>query len=328
MPANIETMFSAVETPWHRIGVVTDSALTSSEAIVQSGLDWNVSVRPLVTFGSDGQTEGKFIEVPDNYATVRDSDESVLGVVGKRYEPIQNLECFSFLDNVLDDYDAKYETAGAIDNGRIIFVLLNLGKDIVVGDDVTVPYLLLTNSHDGSTSIKALTTPIRVVCQNTLTMALGNYKSSFSFRHTQNVRGRIDEARNSLELSYKYVDGFQEEVERLVEQQVTDDQFANLVQTIMPVPELKDDESNMQVVIKGRQAHESIMQNFRNPEFSEQSESAWAGMNAMSNYELWTAPIRNEERDMRIAKRTIQGNQTPNTNILHRLLIGQRYENI
>ena len=97
MPANIETMFSAVETPWHRLGVVTDSALTSSEAIVQSGLDWTVSVRPLVTFGSDGQTEGKLIDVPDNYATVRDSDESVLGVVGKRYEPIQNIECFSFL---------------------------------------------------------------------------------------------------------------------------------------------------------------------------------------------------------------------------------------
>lgn len=328
MPANVETMFSAVETPWHRLGVVTDKALTSSEAIVQAGLDWNVSVRPLVTFGSDGQTEGKFIDVPDNYATVRDSDESVLGVVGKRYEPIQNLECFSFLDNVLDDYSAKYETAGALDNGRIIWVLLNLGQNVVVGDDVTVPYLLMTNSHDGSTSIKALTTPIRVVCQNTLSLALGNYKSSFSFRHTQNVRGRIEQARNSLELSYNYIDGFQEEVERLIDQQVTDEQFRTLVDTIMPVTQVNDEETNIQLVARQKQAQEDIIQKFRTPEFSEHKETAWAGLNAMSNYELWDAPVRNEEREIRIAKKTIQQNQTPNTNILHRLLIGQRYENI
>ena len=328
MPHNVETMFSAVETPWHRLGVVTDSALTSSEAIVQAGLDWNVSVRPLVTFGGDGQTEGKLIDVPDNYATVRDSDESGLGVVGKRNEPIQNLECFSFLDNGLDDYSAKDETAGALDNGRIIWVLLNLGKNVVVGDDVTVPYLLMTNSHDGSTSIKALTTPIRVVCQNTLSLALGNHKSSFSFRHTQNVRGRIEQARTSLELSYSYIDGFQEEVERLIEQQVTDDQFKTLVETIMPVAKVNDDETNLQLVARQRQAQEDIVQKFRTPEFAEHSETAWAGLNAMSNYELWDAPVRNEEREIRIAKKTIQQNQTPNTNILHRLLIGQRYENI
>tara|TARA_B100001996_G_scaffold325699_1_gene271715 strand:- start:718 stop:1710 length:993 start_codon:yes stop_codon:yes gene_type:complete len=330
MPANVETMFSAVETPWHRLGVVTDSALTSKEAIVQAGLDWTVSVRPLATFSNEGggQTEGNFIDVPDNYATVRDSDESVLGVVGKRYEPIQNLECFSFLDNVLDDYSAKYETAGALDDGRIIWVLLNLGKNVVVGDDVTVPYLLMTNSHDGSTSIKALTTPIRVVCQNTLSLALGNYKSSFSFRHTQNVRGRIDQARNSLELSYKYIDGFQEEVERLIEQQITDEQFRGMVEAIMPITQLNDDQTNLQLVAKQQQAHEDILQKFRAPEFAEHRESAWAGLNAMSNYELWDAPVRNEEREVRIAKKTIQQNQTPNTNILHRLLIGQRYENI
>ncbi len=91
MPANVETMFSAVETPWHRLGVVTDKALTSSEAIVQAGLDWNVSVRPLATFGEMSKGQGSLIDVPDNFATVRDSDESVLGVVGKRYEPIQKL---------------------------------------------------------------------------------------------------------------------------------------------------------------------------------------------------------------------------------------------
>ena len=92
MPAGIETMFSAVETPWHKIGNVTDGALTSSEAIKKAGLDWTVSLRGLATFQEDNNTDvSSLIDVPEHYATVRDTDNSVLGVVGNRYTPIQNL---------------------------------------------------------------------------------------------------------------------------------------------------------------------------------------------------------------------------------------------
>ena len=128
-------------------------------------------------------------------------------------------------------------------------------------------------------------------------------KSSFSFRHTQNVRGRIEQARNSLELSYNYIDGFQEEVERLIDQQVTDTQFRTLVETIMPITAVNDDETNLQLVARQQQAQADIIQKFRTPEFTEHSETAWAGLNAMSNYELWDAPVRNEEREIRIAKK-------------------------
>jgi phage/plasmid-like protein (TIGR03299 family) len=325
MPANVETMFSAGQTPWHRLGVVTDNPLDSADAIGQAGLDWTVSLRPLFTFDRENETEGNIIDVPNTFATVRDSDDTVLGVVGNRYTPIQNVECFNFLDTVLDDYEARYETAGALDNGRIVWMLLNLGKDIVVGDDITVPYLLLTNSHDGSTAIKAMTTPIRVVCQNTLTLALNNYASQFSFRHTQNVHGRIDQARNALELSYKYVDGFQEEVERLIEQEVTDQRFQELTEILFPVPELLDDASNAVVYQKAKETSENVIANFRTPEFEEHANSAWSAINAVSNYELWSAPIRGSERDVRIMQRTIQQTQTPKTNQLHRMLISDRY---
>ena len=147
MPANVESMFSAVETPWHRLGVVTDNPLDSADAIGQAGLDWTVSVRPMVTFTDDNETEGHLIDIPNHFATVRDTDNAVLGVVGNRYTPIQNVECFNFLDNVLDDYDATYETAGSLDNGKVVWMLLNLNKDIAVGDDVTIPYLLLSNRY-------------------------------------------------------------------------------------------------------------------------------------------------------------------------------------
>ena len=243
MPHEIETMFSAVETPWHRLGNVTEGALNSAEAIKMAGLDWTVSLRPLLT---NSEMTNTLIDVKDNFATVRDSDESVLGVVGKRYEPIQNSQCFDFLDRVLPDFDAKYETAGSLYDGRVVWMLLNLGQDVVVGEDKIVPYLLLTNSHDGSTAIKAMTTPVRVVCANTLALAVNNFQSSFSFRHTKNVENRIEEARNSLELSYKYVDGFTEEVEKLIDQQVTTDKFNEMVDLLMPLPELADDNSNIQ----------------------------------------------------------------------------------
>ena len=314
MPHEIETMFSAVETPWHRLGNVTEGALNSAEAIKMAGLDWTVSLRPLLT---NSEMTNTLIDVKDNFATVRDSDESVLGVVGKRYEPIQNSTCFDFLDRVLPDFDAKYETAGSLYDGRIVWMLLNLGQDVVVGDDKIVPYLLLTNSHDGSTAIKAMTTPVRVVCANTLALAVNNFQSSFSFRHTKNVENRIEEARNSLELSYKYVDGFSEEVEKLIDQQVTTDKFNDMVDLLMPLPELADDNSNIQHYSTINSQRAVILNNFENP--------AWSVINAISNYEQWIAPIRGQGRDLRIMERTVKGTQSPMTNQAHRMLIADRY---
>ena len=325
MPHNVETMFSAVETPWHRLGVVTKGALSSAEAIEKAGLDWTVSLRPVYTGGVDAGGEAHAIEIEDTFATVRDSDDSVLGVVGNRYTPVQNQECFSFLDTVLPDFDAKYETAGSLDGGRIVWVLLNLGKDVVVGQDKTIPYLLMTNSHDGSMGIKALTTPIRVVCQNTLTFALNNFATQFSFRHTQKVHDRIEQGRNSLELSYKYIDGFQEEVERLIDQQVSNDKYQEIIDSLFPVPELKDDESNVVVNTKARETQGILWNNFENPEFDEHKGTAWSVVNAISNYELWSAPIRNGERDVRIMQKTITQTQTPKTNLAHRQLLASRY---
>ena len=110
MPANVENMFSAREIPWHKIGEVTEGALSSQEAIVKAGLDWTVSTRPIATFQEGNNTDvSSLIDVEDFWATVRDTDDSVLGVVGNRYTPIQNLECFDFLDTVMDDSTAKYE---------------------------------------------------------------------------------------------------------------------------------------------------------------------------------------------------------------------------
>ena len=313
MPANVETMYSAVETPWHRIGTVTAEAVDSRQAIKLAGLDWNVSTRPVFTGGIDAGGQDHSIEIADTFATVRDSDDTVLGVVGDRYKVVQNKECFNFLDTVVDDSEATYETAGSLNNGRVVWMMLNLGKEIKVDDDVTVPYLLMVNSHDGSTSVRGLPTPIRVVCQNTLRLALSSkaYKG-FSFRHTQNVDGRIAQARTLLNLSYEYVDGFQEEMEKLLDTTVTDDMFYDVLENLMPLPMAK--ENNASQVSRVNQQRASIEKLWYEPEFANQQGTAWSLLNAVSNYEQWQSHLRGETtRDERIAIKTVQNTESPLT---------------
>lgn len=313
MPANVETMYSAVDTPWHRIGTVTDKAVNSEQAISHAGLDWTVSTRPVVTFDRANETEGNFIDIPDTFATVRDSDDTVLGVVGDRYKVVQNKECFNFLDTVVDDSEATYETAGSLNNGKIVWMMLNLGKEIKVDEDVTVPYLLMVNSHDGSTSVRGLPTPIRVVCSNTLRLALSsNAYKGFSFRHTQNVDGRIQQARTLLNLSYEYVDGFQEEMEKLLDTTVTDDMFYDVLENLMPLPIAK--ENNASQVSRVNQQRASIEKLWYEPEFANQQGTAWSLLNAVSNYEQWQSHLRGEtSRDERIAIKTVQNTESPLT---------------
>tara|TARA_B100000029_G_scaffold464961_2_gene499276 strand:- start:1066 stop:2046 length:981 start_codon:yes stop_codon:yes gene_type:complete len=322
MPANVENMFSAREIPWHRIGEVTEGALSSKEAIVKAGLDWTVSTRPIATFETPDVPAriDNLIPVPDFWATVRDTDDSVLGVVGNRYTPIQNLECFDFLDTVIDDSSAKYETAGSLYGGKVVWMMINLGKDVVVGEDKTVPYLLMTNSHDGSTAIKGVTTPIRVVCSNTLQLALKNSKTGFSFRHTNNVHQKIDQARKLLDISYKYVDNFQEEVEKMIETHVERDKYFEILDATFPQIEVNEDNTNQLQVQRAEFARQKITQLFEFTEYDEQRYSAWAVINAMSNFEQWFAPIRKYERNEVIAMRTIKGTQSPMTDKAYSML--------
>ena len=113
MPANVETMFSAVETPWHKLGVVTPDVLTAQEAITTAGLDWLVDLKPI--YFTDQVQEMQ--NVADKFAVVRQTDDKCYGVVGNRYTPVQNLDAFNFMDNLVDSGDAKYETAGSLNGG-------------------------------------------------------------------------------------------------------------------------------------------------------------------------------------------------------------------
>jgi phage/plasmid-like protein (TIGR03299 family) len=183
-----------------------------------------------------------------NYFVTRnnpfDNGKDVLAVVGKRYQIVQNETLFEFGDNLLDG-GASWESAGSIKGGRVVFGSLVIPKEITIdaqgANDKTVTYLLVHTSHDGSVSVQASVTPVRVVCQNTLNIALKGAKQSFKLRHTQSVDGKIQIAREALGLSFEYMDVFEQEAKALFETAVTDLQFNNIVNAIYAKP--KDDAS-------------------------------------------------------------------------------------
>lgn len=319
MPSEVETMFSANIPAWHRLGVVTKGALTSTEAITKAGLDWTVTLNPLFTGVTDAGGEEYGVEVPNHFATIRESDNSVLGVVGNRYTPIQNIECFDFMDTVVDDSEATYETAGSLFGGKVVWMLLNLNKPVKVDEDITHNYLLLTNSHDGSSSLKGLTTPIRVVCANTLRMALNGKKNSFAFRHTKNLQGKVAQARSILNGSYEYIDEFQLEMEKLLDTEITNQRFVEIMDTVLPIPEPTTE--NVKAVTRITNQRGEITSLFNNPEFATQKNTAWALINATSNYEQWKASIRGKaSREEKLASKTLLGIENPITDKVHSLV--------
>lgn len=223
MSANVETMFSVRETPWHGLGTIVQEAATSEEALRLAGLDWNVEQKPVIYNGED--TGYKF--------NVRSSDDTVLGVVGSRYKPVQNTEAFAFTDELIGG-DVRYETAGSLASGKRIWLLAKM-DDVKVLDDTVEPFLCLTNSHDGYGSLKVCMTPVRVVCQNTLNCALSRAKRTWNVRHTGSVMNRVTEAAQTLNLARNYMDSLKGTAEGLYALKIPEVRFEELSSQMFPI---------------------------------------------------------------------------------------------
>ena len=194
MPAAVEQMMFVGATPWHGLGNKVDADIGVEDAIVAAGLDWEVGLKDLQTV--DG--------VPVNHrATYRKTDGSILGVVGPRYTPLQNKDSFDWFQPFLDAGECSIHTAGSLHSGQKVWVLAQLNRDnseIVSGDDVS-KFILLSNSHDGTTAIRVGYTPIRVVCVNTLAMAhsKGSGSQLIRIRHTRSSKNNLEQVRDIMD---------------------------------------------------------------------------------------------------------------------------------
>lgn len=240
--ANGEVAFALRGEPaWHGLANVLfdkEEHVTTSAMLESAKLnDWNVRLEPLVMPDGYRATTTSQMVVRDNPF---DNGVDVLSVVGDRYKVVQNEDLFAFGDGILDG-GATWESAGSIKDGRVVFGSLVVPREFILdpqgANDKTTTYLLVHTSHDGSTAVQANITPVRVVCQNTLNMALSGSKQSFKIRHTATVDGRIDEARRVLGLTFAHMDTFESMAQELFQTAITDEQFTKLITSIYEEPE-------------------------------------------------------------------------------------------
>ena len=234
------SFFSVQQKAWHGLGQIVEQYPTSEEAIKYAGLDYEVVKSPLFTKGSGiiettngieiGSSE---LEVPNYFANIRTDNNAVLGVVGKDYHIVQNREAFNFFDAIVGGGEGiLYETAGALGNGERIFITAKLPDYIRVGngDDVTEKYIFLTTSHDGSGSITAAFTPIRIVCQNTLNASLRSMTNVVRIKHTSGAKQRIENAHKIMGLANTLSNQLEGIFNEWAKVKVTDREVRKLIQ--------------------------------------------------------------------------------------------------
>lgn len=235
---NGKTAFIAYQQPgWHNLGEVFKTELTAGEALQRASLDFTVLKLPNIHILPD--TDRTEIVSENSFFTVRTDVNKILGdKLGSKYEVMQNAEAFNIVDEILQKGTARIETAGAIDEGRKVFICLKIDKDIVVGNDDRIKqYLLISTSHDGTMSITATETPIRVVCNNTLTAALNGAKDAIKIRHTASATDRLREAMKVLKMLDNNADILTEEFNKMQNLEISKAEMFNYFGTIICSPE-------------------------------------------------------------------------------------------
>lgn len=194
--------FNSVVAPWHGLGTILDHVATAREAIEAAHLGWSVEKRPVMFPGADGSPTG----FPGRNVTVRTDNLRPLGIVGGNYEIVQNSEAFAFLDSVVGEGQAIYESAGALYGGAKIWMLTRIPGDIEIGPDAVRRYILLSTGHDGGSALTMRFTPVRVVCANTLSAAVRGTKSAITLHHIGGIAEKISQAQRALGLAVRYYD--------------------------------------------------------------------------------------------------------------------------
>ena len=287
---------SAREDAWHKLGRTLDHAFTAEEAMTQGLLGgWDVRKVPMQAIAEDGLLVG----VPNFQSVIRTNpvtfDPESLGVVSPRYTVIQNEAHAEFLNTLVDESGAHFETAGALYGGRQVFMSMKLQGGIRVGGvDLVENYLTAINSHDGSMAFTLMVTPVRVVCANTLAVALGNHRHIYRIRHTTNALARVQQAREALEVSWDYLDEFQSAANQLIDTTMTHARFMDIVTEEFGAP----DDAHQAVATRRENKINELEELFVEASTQEGvRDTAWAGFNAITEWLDHYSPRQGKDKD-------------------------------
>lgn len=278
-------------TPWARVGQ-ENKTNSVREAMVNGGLDWTVSKREV--FLEDGQ------KIKDTFAVY--GNDNVFGIVSAKFKPIQNIDAFDFMQEVIGD-ELEVVNTGCVKGGKKVWMTCKSRKDWFVGNDKIENYILCSNSHDGKSALKIAITPVRVVCQNMLYSAFSKAKSVYSVRHFNNATMKMYEARKVLGLANAYMDDFVEFGERAIESRVSPKLLAGMMDELFGK---KEDLTPRGLTL--RKKNENLLYDcILADDLADYRGSLWQVLNAVSDYETHYRPTTNGRYETLMA-RAIDGN--------------------
>lgn len=275
-----ETMMYVRDMPWSGLGTEVETARTSNDAIKLAGLDWQVEGKPI--FNADGNP------IPGYVANTRDSDNSVLGIVSERYKIVQNSDAFSFTDELLkSSTPVQYVSAGALNKGKTVWLLANLPKQTILGDEID-PYICFVNTHDGSGSIKVCMTPVRIWCKNTLNLAIKTAKRSWTTKHVGNLSYKLQEAKETLGMATEYMAELDKEAQVLVSTKIPDSYLEQLIDVLYPTNATTTERKIRNI----NDMKENLYRCYGADDIKKFRDTAWGAVNAVSDFVAHIRPAR------------------------------------
>lgn len=276
MPAEVETMAYFGEVPWHGLGTKLENIATAKEAIAAAGLDWEVE---LVSISVRGKV------LPDFHAVERTKDRKVYTIVRNRFAPIQNSEAFDLFDDVVGTKEAMYHTAGSLREGARVWILAKLNEALGVKGEQIDKYVCLLNSHDGSSALQMFWTPVRVVCLNTLQMALSKASNKFYTRHTTRYRDRIGLAKEILGMANTFYTDWSEKAKYLASTQLPAAEVPLLLNRAFALEEAKDEyEKVWKPTLEAMNKVKELVEVGRGMDNPDIRGTKWAYFNAVAEY--------------------------------------------
>jgi phage/plasmid-like protein (TIGR03299 family) len=281
MAHEVEKMMFTGDVPWHKLGHRFEQAPSLEEALVAAGLDWTVSTEPVFS-GAGEKVEAQL--------TRRSSDNSILGVVGPNYVPLQNSEAFEFFRPFLDQKEAAIETAGSLRMGKRVWILAKINRDpmTVKGNDIVDKYVLLSNSHDGTLAVRVGFTPVRVVCSNTLAGAHNNKASKLiRVKHTKNVVQNLENIREIMDLANSEFEATAEQYRLLANKSINQKDLEKYVKLVFNTQSrIVEAEGNLDSINNKRILDEvrPLFEVGRGNDMPEIKGTLWAAYNAIAEH--------------------------------------------